>query len=115
MGRIITDKKIAEIHELLKANPESIGLILGSLIVDNNVPIKGVASLLAVSEPTIYRWMYGDCEPRDEDKIRKIKQVITTLRKARRANDLPLMGPMEVRITSLVEIVKTHRPLRASS
>lgn len=111
MGRIITPHRLADIARAREVDPEALGPILAELVIDGNVPVEAVAELLAVSEPTIYRWMYGHSKPRDADKIRKIKTLLTILRKAKRAKDLPLAGTTKERIKLTGELVVKHRPL----
>jgi hypothetical protein len=108
MGRIITNERKEQITAARTANPEALGPILAELIIDGNVPVEVIASLLAVSEPTIYRWMYGHSEPRDADKIHKVKKLLTVLRKAKRAKDLPLAGNTKERISLFMGVVEKH-------
>jgi hypothetical protein len=111
MGRIITNDRRAQIAAARAADPEAIGPILAELVLDGNVPVEVVASMLSVHEPTIYRWMYGSSRPRDVDKIAKINRLVTVLRKAKRAHDLPLEGPTASRIKATVQLVIAHRPV----
>ena len=111
MGRIITASRIADIQRARQADPEALGPILAELIIDGNVPVEAIAALLVVSEPTIYRWMYGQSTPRDLDKIAKIKRLLTILRKAKRAKDLPLSGTTKERVKGMTGLVVKHRPL----
>lgn len=109
MGRIITSERKDQIARARSEKPEALGPVLAELIIDGNIPVEAVAGLLSVSEPTIYRWMYGHSEPRDADKILKVKKLLTIMRKAKRAKDLPLKGNTRERIDQFVEVVKTHR------
>lgn len=115
MGRVISREKKDQIAAARLADPEAIGPILGELIINGNVPVEAVAGLLSVSEPTIYRWMYMHSIPRDADKIVKIKRLLTVLRKAKRAKDLPLRGSIKDRIAKTGELVKTHRPVASNA
>lgn len=115
MGRVISSEKKEQIARLRIADPEALGPMLGELLLEGNVPIEAAASLLAVSEPTIYRWMYGFSSPRDADKILKIKRLLTVLRKAKRAKDLPLRGSNKDRVKKTAELVVTHRPVGHTS
>ena len=114
MGRTISADKINQINAARIADPDALGPMLGELVIRGNVPVEAVASLLAVSEPTIYRWMYSESVPRDADKIVKIKRLLTVLRKATRAKDLPLRGTIKDRIKQTGQLVVDHRPMRAS-
>lgn len=110
MGRIITPTRLDDIAAARKADPEALGPILAELIIDGNVPVEAVAGLLVVSEPTIYRWMYGYSKPRDLDKIAKIKKLLTVLRKAKRGKDLPLAGTTKERVKATGQLVVKYRP-----
>lgn len=114
MGRIITAERREQIATARAADPEAIGPILAELALDGNVPIEAIAELLLVSEPTVYRWMYGVSRPRDLDKIVKINRLITILRKAKRARDLPLAGTTKARVRLTGELVMLHRPASAT-
>lgn len=109
MGRIITNERREQIAHARAAQPEALGPTLAELIIDGNVPIEIVAGLLSVSEPTIYRWMYGHSEPRDADKILKVKKLMTIIRKAKRAKDLPLQGTTKQRVADFLLLVEKHR------
>lgn len=111
MGRTISKTRLEQIAAAREADPDALGPSLGTLVLDGNVPIEAVAGLLSVSEPTIYRWMYGQSVPRDADKIIKIKRLLTVLRKAKRARDLPLHGSIRDRIKMTAALVQTHRPV----
>lgn len=110
MGRIITDERKLQIAQARAKDPAALGPLLAELVIDGNVPVEAVAELLSVSEPTIYRWMYGHSNPRDADKIVKIKKFLTILRKAKRARDLPLAGTIKARIEATGLLVLKHRP-----
>lgn len=110
MGRVLTADRLAQIHAARVADPDAPGPILAELIIEGNVPVETVASLLSVSEPTIYRWMYGDSHPRDKDKIEKIRRLLTILRKAKRARDLPLAGTADARAQATIALVHKYRP-----
>lgn len=114
MGRTISADKINQINAARAADPDALGPMLGELVIRGRVPVEAVASLLAVSEPTIYRWMYSESTPRDIDKITKIKRLLTVLRKAARAKDLPLQGSIKDRIKRMGQLVVEHRPVKAS-
>lgn len=111
MGRIITADRMEQIAAARAAYPEALGPILAELVIDGNIPVEAIAELLAVSKLTVYRWMYGEACPRDRDKIEKVKRLLTVLRKAKRARDLPLSGSMNDRIKATGQLVIKHRPL----
>jgi hypothetical protein len=110
MGRIITNARREQIRQARIDDPDALGPKLAELALDGNVPIGAVAVLLAVSEPTIYRWMYAESHPRDRDKILKINRLLTVLRKAKRAKELPLEGTVAERTDKVAELVAKYRP-----
>lgn len=114
MGRVISDDKRANILLARKEDPEAIGPMLGELIIQGNIPVAAAAEILAVSEPTVYRWMYGHAKPTDKDKILKIKRLLTVFRKAKRAKDLPLYGSAPVRFARTMDLLDLHKPVLRS-
>jgi hypothetical protein len=112
MSRIITAERLQQIADAHATDPNAPGPILGQLIIDGNVPIEAVAELLRVSDVTIYRWMYGTARPRDQDKLLKLERLITVLRKAKRAKDLPLAGTVKERVKLTGKLVIAHRPMK---
>ena len=105
MGRIITEERREQIAAARKDKPNALGPALAELMLMGNVPVEIVATLLNVSEPTVYRWMYGFSEPRDADKITKVNKLMTVIRKARRAKMLPLTGTAKTRVERFIELV----------
>lgn len=110
MGRIITNERKEQIKKACVEHPDALGPKLGQLIIDGNVPVDSVAAVLSVSEPTIYRWMYMFSTPRDPDKIIKVERLLTVLRKAKRAKDLPLEGSPKERFDGLLTLIRKHKP-----
>lgn len=111
MGRVISQEKLLGIAQARVDTPEALGPMLGEFVVDQGVPAEALATMLNVSNPTIYRWIFGHSAPRDKDKIAKIKKLLTVLRKARRARDLPLTGDRKERQVALRLIVEKHKPV----
>lgn len=114
MGRIITNERRAQIAAAREADPKALGPALAEIVLDGNVPVEGISSALNVSEPTIYRWMYGHSSPRDADKIVKIQRLLTVLRKAKRGKDLPLEGNTKERINTLCQLIVKYKPAAKS-
>lgn len=110
MGRIISEYKKDQIRDARVAAPDALGPLLGEMIIQANVPVEIVAIMVKVSEPTIYRWMYGHCAPSVVYEP-YIKKFLTILRKARRARQLPLVGTHAQRVKQTIELVKEHRPI----
>lgn len=109
MGRIITQERRQQIAAARAANPDALGPALAEQIINGNVPVEIVSQLLAVSEPTVYRWMYGNSEPRDHDKIQKVKKLLVIMRKGRRGKDLPLSGGTKDRNEAFLKVVAKYR------
>lgn len=114
MTRIINADRRKQIANARATDPEALGPMLGELVVAGNLPVEAVAELLSVSDVTIYRWMYGVVGPRDPGKILKLKRLLTVLRKAQRARELPLGGSVKERCKAVFQLVLTHRPQSAS-
>jgi hypothetical protein len=110
MTRILTTARRAQIDAARAADPEALGPKIAGFVTDGNVPVGIIATMLAVSEVTIYRWMYGDASPRDADKVRKIKRLITVLNKAQRAGDLPLSGTVPERMKRTEFLIRQYKP-----
>lgn len=108
MGRTISPDRIETIMQARQNDPEAVGPILGELATSGKVPVECLAKMLVVSEPTIYRWMYGISIPRGV-YLESIGKILTILRKAKRAKDLPLEGTQAERVAAFIEVVKTHR------
>ncbi len=115
MGRTISTDKKEQIANARITDPEAIGPILGEFIISDNIPVEAIASLLSVSEPTVYRWAYGFSSPRDPDKIAKIQRLLTVFRKAKRAKELPMFGPIKTRIAVTADLVGKYRPVSAKA
>lgn len=109
MGRIITEDRKAQIAAARREKPEALGPMLAELVLDGHIPVEIVAFMMMVSEPTIYRWMYGFSEPRDLQKIQMVKRLMTIIRKAKRARELPLAGNTKERVARFRELVETFK------
>lgn len=60
-----------------KADDSSLGVQLGRVCIDRDVPVSDVAVHLGVSRQTIYNWFCGVNAPRAE--VEKIKEIISSL------------------------------------
>jgi len=60
-----------------KADDSSLGVQLGRVCIDRDVPVSDVAVHLGVSRQTIYNWFCGVNAPRAE--VDKIKEIISSL------------------------------------
>lgn len=112
MGRIITQEKLDQMHAAIAENKNALGPTLGVMLIKGNVPVEAAAVLLAVSKPTVYRWMFGESEPRDPDKVVKLKNFLVLMRKMRKEKDLPLEGATAARTKAFVGLVKRHNIAR---
>jgi hypothetical protein len=109
MGRVIADHKIEQIKAARAADPNAYGPLLGEFVIEHNIPIDAVAMAVKVSGTTVYRWMYGESVP---GKVYEpyIKNLLTILRKAKRAKQLPLEGNTQARVKQVHALVVEHRP-----
>ena len=57
-----------------QADPSSIGVLLGRLCINKEIPVVDVADFFGVSRMTIYSWFSGSGRPRKkhEEKIQTI-------------------------------------------
>lgn len=112
MGRIITQEKMDAMAAAIAADKNALGPTLGIMLIKGNVPVEAAAVLLSVSEPTVYRWMYGESEPRDADKVVKLKNFLMLLRRMRKDKELPLEGKTSARVQAFVKLVKRYHVAR---
>lgn len=110
MGRTISQEKILGIAEARARDPDALGPVLGDFVINGNVPVEALAKILNVSEPTVYRWIFSQAAPKDRDKIIKVRKLITILRKAKRARDLPLSGSLKARLAAMPTLLELHKP-----
>lgn len=113
MGRNLTDERREAILAAHENNPDDLGPALGALVMNGNIPVETVSLLLAVSPPTVYRWMYGERRPRDIDKIKKVTRLLNALRIAQSAGQLPLQGTSQERTNALVAILSSRTAAKA--
>lgn len=110
MSRTINAERRKQIANARATDPEALGPMLGEMVIAGNLPVEAVAALLGVSDVTVYRWMYGIVSPRDTVRTTKLRRLLVVLRKAQRANDLPLRGSMAERVKAVSRLVIAHRP-----
>ncbi len=108
MPRAISDESRQRVYALHEQRPESIGLALGTVVLKTNVPFKAVAELLTASEATVYRWAYGEVEPRPVYH-QHIKRLVTILKRALRAGDAPLSGTHTQRMAAVSDLIIKHK------
>lgn len=111
MGRVISQDKLTAITAAHRAHPKEIGPALGHLVLNNGIPVYIIADVLAVSNPTIYRWMYGETKPLDRDKVKKIEVLLATLRLAKRVKVLPLYGSARERRNATLQLLEDYKPV----
>lgn len=115
MGRIITQDKMDAMHAAVAADKNALGPTLGVMLIKGNVPVEAAAAMLAVSEPTVYRWMYGESTPRDPDKIVKLKNFLVLIRRMKKEKELPLEGTTTARVKAFANLVKKHHVAHTQS
>ncbi|MFM7007749.1 MAG: hypothetical protein ACKO0Z_00185 [Betaproteobacteria bacterium] len=111
MGRVISQEKLVLMADARAKDPEALGPQLGAFVVNDGVPVESISKILNVAEPTVYRWMFMQATPRDKDKVAKIKRLLVTLRKAKRAKALPLAGNMKARHAAMISILEEYKPV----
>jgi|TARA_R110002012_G_scaffold98864_2_gene236538 hypothetical protein len=62
-----------------EADKNKIGVKLGRICIDKNVPVQIVANYFGVSRVAIYAWFCGEAEPRKK-KLSEINDFIKNLR-----------------------------------
>ena len=82
---------------------------MGRIAFTYNIPVTALAGLIGVCPATVYRWFYGEAEPR-EGNVPQIAKVLRVLKHARDAGALPLQGTEAQRTAELREILLKHRP-----
>lgn len=87
--------------------PTAVGPKLGSIAIKQHIPAYAFAKMLHVSEPTIYRWFYGESEPLPK-YMPVIRRVVALLKRAADAGDLPLHGTYDERISALRDVIRKH-------
>jgi hypothetical protein len=110
MPRIIDVHRRTQISAARESQPDALGPLLAERVLAGNVPVEAVAGLLAVSRPTIYRWLYGETHPRNAEKITRIRRLLRVLEQAHDAAQLPLTGSVAQRVLATAQLVKTYRP-----
>lgn len=109
MGRVIAEHKVQTIRNARAVDRDALGPMLGEFVLDGNVPVEAIAGMVKVSGTTVYRWMYGESVPGQVYEP-FIKKLLTVLRKAKRAKQLPLEGTTSARIKATAALVIEHRP-----
>lgn len=111
MPRIITVERRKQIANARSLDPDALGPALGELVVEGNIPVDTIAALMDVANVTVYRWMYGVVDPRKPATRQRLRRLITVLRKAKRAHDLPLNGDLQNRVAQMQHLIIAHRPV----
>lgn len=105
MGKAASKKNIARAQAAHDADPDEIGPLLGVLVYQSNVPASAVSILLRTSQPTFYRWTYGENDVAPAFR-KRVTRVISILRNALITGMLPAQGNTEQRIQRLASVVR---------
>ena len=62
------------------ANKNSLGVKLGKLCIQYDIPVAYVSSSLGVSRQTVYNWFTGESEPNEKTK-ESIEKLITKIKR----------------------------------
>lgn len=73
---------IAKITEAYSKDPKHVGLKVGMLCIEGEVPISFVEGVLDTNPVTSRRWLTGECIPQHKADIRKLKRLVYALQKA---------------------------------
>lgn len=65
----------ATVKAVLAGDPAHVGVRLGRVCIENDVPIAQVAQDVGVSRLTVYTWFHGEYMPRAE-LVPKIRELI---------------------------------------
>ena len=72
-------------HNLVKliegADPQLIGVQLGRMCIENDIPVGEIATSLNVSRMTVYHWFAGRFTPRQE-YVTRIEQLLEDRRRS---------------------------------
>ncbi len=72
-------------HNLVKliegANQQLIGVQLGRMCIENDIPVREIATALNVSRMTVYHWFAGRFTPRQE-YVTRIEQLLEDRRRS---------------------------------
>lgn len=82
--------------ELRDANPIKLGVQLGRLCVDNNIPAVYVAKVLKVSKTTVYAWFRGQ-SVREENR-KTIEVFIDLVKKDAEDGKLPAKNTLDAKL-----------------
>ena len=110
MPRSIPEITRESIQKRHMDNPDTLGLAHGAAVLKSNIPVKAVAQMLTASEATVYRWLYGNSEPRAVYHP-NIRRLVVILNKAIRAGDAPMSGTHTERMAAVSELITKHKSL----
>ena len=97
------------IAALVQENPKAVGPKLGHVALKYNIPARAMADMVRVSEPTMYRWFYGEAEPR-AIYLPKIRRMMQLFRLASETGDIPLEGTYGQRMLAIRDVIIKHKP-----
>lgn len=95
-------KSIRKVRDLAHDYPELLGPKFGHLVYQTNVPVIAVAEVLGVTEASVYRWFFGQCDISEENR-EHVKKLAKCLVSAVKSGQLPTYGSLEAR----TKILKT--------
>lgn len=105
MGKAASKKNIERAHAAHDADPGALGPWLGVLVYRCNVPAAAVATLLRISLPTLYRWIYGANDVADPFR-KRVTRFCLILQDALAAEVLPAHGGLQERVQILADVVR---------
>jgi len=63
------------VQKVRAADPMHIGVRLGKLCIEKNVPVSEVAEAMNVSRLTVYKWFIGQFYPKPE-KMKELEELL---------------------------------------
>ena len=96
------------ISTLLRENPKAVGPRLGYVSLKYNIPARAMARMCRVSEPTVYRWFYGEGQPKPA-QLERIRRMMALFKRAAEAGDLPVEGTFKQRMQAVRDVITKHK------
>lgn len=90
-------------HAIERADIRMLGVQLGAVCVDANIPVQVVARWLKVTRQAVYYWFTGTTEVAIKHRER-VAHIVKVLNAALDANDLPAAN-----IETALEVIKRYR------
>ena len=87
---MLKENMIAQIREGAEKNPDHLGVKVGLLCIQGDVPLAFIEGVLGSNPVTVRRWVTGDTKPQHKADVRKLERLFWALTKAVSAGTLPV-------------------------